>query len=64
MYKVALICTVETKGNANAKLIRENLENKYNNDLVWHTVFAQHYGDPIPEMVKQPADPNLSIIST
>jgi len=58
VYKVALVCTVETRGNENAKVIRSCLEQRYEKDLTWHTVSAAHYGDPAPEMVHQSSDPN------
>ena len=43
VYKVALICTMETRGADHAGLIKSKLEEKYQKDLTWHTVSAHHY---------------------
>ena len=43
VYKVALICTVETRGGDHAELIKSRLEDKYKKDLTWHTAAAHHY---------------------
>ena len=43
VYKVALICTVETRGADHAELIKSRLEDKYKKDLTWHTAAAHHY---------------------
>jgi len=59
VYKVALICTIETRCDKHATLIHEKLEEKYKKDLTWHTVSAQYYGDPDPELLQQSSDPNI-----
>ena len=59
VYKVALICTIETRCDKHATLIHEKLEEKYKKDLTWHTVSAQYYGEPDPELVNQSSDPNI-----
>ena len=59
VYKVALICTIETRCDKHATLIHEKLEEKYKKDLTWHTVSAQYYGVPDPELLEQSSDPNI-----
>jgi len=59
VYKVALICTIETRCDKHATTIHEKLEEKYKKDLTWHTVSAQYYGDPDPELLNQSSDPNM-----
>jgi len=51
VYKVALVCTVETRGVENAKQIRQSMEERYDKDLTWHTVSAALYGD---ETIQEP----------
>jgi len=57
VYKVALVCTVETRGVENAKNIRQSMEERYDKDLTWHTVSAALYGeettqDPVTEQAQ------------
>lgn len=58
VYKVALVCTIETRGNQNSREIRASLEKRYEKDLTWHTVSAAYYGEPTTEMTQQSSDPN------
>merc|ERR1711892_48943 len=45
VYKVALVCTIETRSDHHATLIHEKLEERFKKDLTWHTVSAEYYGD-------------------
>ena len=45
VYKVALVCTIESRSDQHATMIHEKLQERFKKDLTWHTVSAEYYGD-------------------